>query len=708
MTIKFNPPKSSNAPPPVRSALRKADVPPPSVSLYTLESEPAEERDLFEDPPSLIPPAWPLTLDLALPGDEPDDASINGTKSEFASSSMHVNNVESLTEKSQASDLPEYIGTAISTPSISVDLTRPSMKIGQSLDLEDETQELASEKSILDPFQDPVEEAGSGAAPGLLPTEQVVLTDERNRMSFPMPEEPDHKVSTNALETHLPLQPSEPIVTKGDLEEKDELLRKDISEVAEVPNLERSSVLDLEQLLPQQSTRVPSPEVLALLKSQDEEEGQTRSSTVPEIDTLLRIVAQQNESLADKPLFWSDFRALDPEVELAMDLTLLSDRPQTGEILSPRANFLSHDMNTYSSDAEARERKLSPVRRNPATKVSSPEEDLLSSESHTPVALGTTEQHEPTSSFFVVGTEQETTSAQPTLTNLAKDERREVSPLRMNPQIRNITSLLAERGAIDILNEQNLDVEKLEVETESDDREERGRSMIRTSDLIEARSSIIARMREEDQKTKEQSQIIDSEGSTSIKLNMQPQGISETTALPSDKKPNETDREKRKSRTLSPPKSKYPAPIVQDSRDRTESPLRRNPVDLALAATIRDRTKSPLRRNPSNASSFVDAKQVPSMPPIQNFIPVSRSASTGPRPASNAAFSEALSKFRTLASENPIETSQASTEVTQRAIAGIFIPGSLREQAVRNLSKSRERGKGIGSGSRSGSRPGGN
>ena len=33
----------------------------------------------------------------------------------------------------------------------------------------------------------------------------------------------------------------------------------------------------------------------------------------------------------------------------------------------------------------------------------------------------------------------------------------------------------------------------------------------------------------------------------------------------------------------------------------------------------------------------------------------------------------------------------ASTEVTQRAIAGIYIPGSLREQAVRTVSKSRER-----------------
>jgi hypothetical protein len=37
---------------------------------------------------------------------------------------------------------------------------------------------------------------------------------------------------------------------------------------------------------------------------------------------------------------------------------------------------------------------------------------------------------------------------------------------------------------------------------------------------------------------------------------------------------------------------------------------------------------------------------------------------------------------------------QASTEVTQRAIAGIFIPGSLREQAVRAGSRSRERGMG--------------
>jgi hypothetical protein len=50
-----------------------------------------------------------------------------------------------------------------------------------------------------------------------------------------------------------------------------------------------------------------------------------------------------------------------------------------------------------------------------------------------------------------------------------------------------------------------------------------------------------------------------------------------------------------------------------------------------------------------------------------------------------------LSKFQSLAEQGTVNDRQASTEVTQRAIAGIFIPGSLREQAVRNLSKSRER-----------------
>lgn len=56
--------------------------------------------------------------------------------------------------------------------------------------------------------------------------------------------------------------------------------------------------LNPEQLLPQQSTRAPAPETLALLREDDPPRG----STMTEIDKLLRIIGQDNDSLSDKPL----------------------------------------------------------------------------------------------------------------------------------------------------------------------------------------------------------------------------------------------------------------------------------------------------------------------------------------------------------------------------------------------------------------------
>lgn len=167
----------------------------------------------------------------------------------------------------------------------------------------------------------------------------------------------------------------------------------------------------------------------------------------------------------------------------------------------------------------------------------------------------------------------------------------------------------------------------------------------------------------------------------------------------------------------------------QDEREGTVSPLRHNPVDPPIIlADHKDRTLSPLRRNPSNTFGMLHSR-APSLPrsllfrdesplrrnpPNQNPAILSTSDSTS-RSRSNENFSQTLSKFQTLASRNPYDGSRASNEVTQRAIAGIYIPGSLREQAVRNLSKSRERGQssvrasGMTSGSllRSTSQPGG-
>jgi hypothetical protein len=198
--------------------------------------------------------------------------------------------------------------------------------------------------------------------------------------------------------------------------------------------------------------------------------------------------------------------------------------------------------------------------------------------------------------------------------------------------------------------------------------------MIRTSDIIEARLSGISRVKEQ------------------------------------EKVQEEDARQEERERTVSPPRQNTvdPPTIHADHRDRTLSPLRRNPSNAyfaklhsrapSLPPSLLCREESPLRRNPPN----------------QNMTILGTPDSTS-RSRSNGQFSQTLSKFQTLASQNPNDSSIASNEVTQRAIAGIHIPGSLREQAVRNLSKSRERGKsllrasgmGSGSSSRSASQPGG-
>ncbi len=56
---------------------------------------------------------------------------------------------------------------------------------------------------------------------------------------------------------------------------------------------------------------------------------------------------------------------------------------------------------------------------------------------------------------------------------------------------------------------------------------------------------------------------------------------------------------------------------------------------------------------------------------------------------SGANFTQTLTKFQNLTTRNPKDV-KASTEVTQSAIAGIYIPGSLREMAIRGFSRSPE------------------
>jgi len=294
-----------------------------------------------------------------------------------------------------------------------------------------------------------------------------------------------------------------------------------------------------------------------------------------------------------------------------------------------------------------RDRTRSPLRRNPVVDVAPAETELFSPK----MQKQSLPQLEPT-------------------------EQKNISLFRRIPQMRSITSLLTENEALGSFSEPEV--------VEASDSEERGRSMIRTLDIIEARLSVIARHKE-------------------------PEAV----------------------------------PKIQRARtrERTSSPLRRNPVDLAMITHQRNRTLSPLQRNPSNISIAKRRSRTLSPPALPSLQPIPQSASTRDdsplhrnpqmwnissiltenshpasrigtalRPKSKAPFSQTLSKFQSQAEQDSREVITASMDVTQRAIVGIFIPGSLREQAVRNLSKSRERGKStdMGDGLRRSTSQGGN
>lgn len=243
----------------------------------------------------------------------------------------------------------------------------------------------------------------------------------------------------------------------------------------------------------------------------------------------------------------------------------------------------------------------------------------------------------------------------------AVDEEREISPLRRNPPFEPFEAI------INLLDEQREGAIDLEEDGEADEYESRGRSMIRTSDILEARLSSLAQVNVPHEEILQQRAR---------------QGEPDDFQPASPASPLRVTHSQQAHRLQTPPKRK---PVAAEQRIFTDNsqPLTPNSLSRpvsATSATVTQRREeaSPLRRNPPGFS-----------PPSARAL--------GARPAANSStkeFSKALSKFQTLISQNPQDAVVASDEVTSRAIAGIYIPGSLREQAVRNLSKSRERGTG--------------
>lgn len=240
----------------------------------------------------------------------------------------------------------------------------------------------------------------------------------------------------------------------------------------------------------------------------------------------------------------------------------------------------------------------------------------------------------------------------------AVNDEREISPLRRNPPFEPFEAIIS-----------LLDGPKgsaIKLEEDADEYESRGRSMIRTSDIIEARLSGLAQANNPQEEMLQQR---DRQG--------EPGDLRPASSAPVQRS-TATDPVHR---LRTPPKRKPVAAkqvSTKNSPPLTSKSLSRPVSATSAAVTPRRDESSPLRRNPPDIN-----------PPPRRALGTGATASS-----STKEFSKALSKFQTLISENPQDAVVASNEVTSRAIAGIYIPGSLREQAVRNLSKSRERGTG--------------
>lgn len=242
----------------------------------------------------------------------------------------------------------------------------------------------------------------------------------------------------------------------------------------------------------------------------------------------------------------------------------------------------------------------------------------------------------------------------------AVDER-EVSPLRRNPPFEPFEAIIS------LLDEQQGGAIPPKDEEGADEHESRGRSMIRTSDIIEARLSGLA------QANQSHEEILQQRGRKDELDDFRPASPAPERFVASDQVPRIQTPPKRK-----PIDTKQIIPSNDSTTPLTSNSLSRPVSATSAAVTPRRDESSPLRRNPPGPGPYPR--------PVLDVKPTA---------SSNAKeFSQALSKFQTLVSQNPQDAVVASNEVTSRAIAGIYIPGSLREQAVRNLSKSRERGTG--------------
>ncbi|KAH8668999.1 hypothetical protein BX600DRAFT_496981 [Xylariales sp. PMI_506] len=674
MVIRFNPSKSSDTPPLPNQSVVQPPLYSPAASSSTnasfseknmsIQFNSKEDTKLIQAFPPSEPPDWPLTSTFAkeMSSDLEKSPSITSSSPKplarppKSTSSKHTRTQLNTAPKSESIQWPLKPGL---NPEPILDLQSP---IENKLAPEFTLEELRVKTPVVEYF----EPSGEGSttepreAPVVAPveevptemSEEVILepVDYANNMQIevlidnpfddPDPIEDPFKDPINQNlapaiieEPHiLPIQEEHDIPTGESIEGSVGHPRDDaIIQLAEYNATDEL----LQERQPFEFDGMTDIDVLTRAISQEIDAIQGDELPWPNtyIETVELPTATEEQSLFEEILPPQQDAAdqmsaegIEPE-ELAVHQNRVpSPPPEMEQPTPPRSPLLSErddlspkkDVDDSMADGRL-ERELSPLRQNPVI-LAFPEE-----EHPVPLQLSSPEGE------------------------------RELSPLRRNPPEQSIAAVLAEDYP-SIPDKPQLK------EPEPGDREIRGRSMIRTSDIIEARLSAVVRLEKEKNALGMKTKSDKRRGSP-------PRHEAEPVMASMEQMDNQ----------IPSPVLSNPSPVTPERKSPVPANSLLQPIAVASAMAL-SRYESPLRQNPPDL-------YVSGAPSSSN----SRSKSRGP--AGNAQFSQNLSKFQNLAARNPQDTIKAASEVTSRAIAGIYIPGSLREQAVRNVSRSRERGK---------------
>ncbi|KAG4442594.1 hypothetical protein IFR05_001924 [Cadophora sp. M221] len=766
VTLKFNPPKSSNAPRPSRSALRtkvRTSIEPPLIpQMNRAETQHVTFGDYNQQTALPTSPVWPLrtpTMDML----------------------EQKNTSPALTHwPLQAPFIEQSVSTAPKGFSTyALPKTRDQVVWSQY----DRARE---DEIVTNPFSDrlelPIEEQVP-SKPHESPSEEVTkIRDsmksrfDNQEFDFGIPKDPFNELASDdqeVPEVDNPFRDTQDEVVDETWDEFNySLVDKFITQGSQIvedvgpghAQEEERQHINTKLAKPTNSyrERVESPSQLS--RSQPHLATLPEAADIlekPKVKTILRanttsLATGRENDILDQPAFLQNYNPPMPEVEKIVPPPPRR-RPSLGSI-RPLRKMLP-----------PRQKTVSPQRRRD---VSGDEKSRSTSQAE---SSSTRLQMEILSRNLKSGASQQPEVLLPVSIPEGYLRKKDISPLWQNPvivdilteatisQAENNSGISSQDGVEALQDHQFGEIKDDEYkvpsgpdeaeETESEDRQHRGRSMLRTSDIIEARLSLKSQMKEkwkssealpnclsallqpkkdisnpsvsemdliQDRKEELDTDTMKSplrrnpvDFSTILKIPKIPMTgfIPRSKTLPPLRKSiMERNAMKRRSRSLSPtrlpPSNKFlhlntdPAPIT-----REDSPLRRNPSHPLL--TPSNRISRKLSPNPLLDSSLLpppppipgEASPLlnPSQPTNATPSPHTNESKSNPQPpkppktARNGIFAYNLSKFQDLAKLDPVDSLVASTEVTQRAMRGIYIPGSLREEAVRGVSRSRER-----------------